>query len=969
MVAGKNTGGPSLVGRDLELAALTDMMDAVRSGTAQTAVVSGDAGVGKTALVQAACAAAGPGDVILRGAALPLGDVTVPYLGLRSALRSAPSYTPAVPLSAAMDGGYAGNVPLLVDDWLTSASATTPVFLVIDDLHWVDQDTLDVLMYLAGGPSERRLGIICTLRAGELGESHPLQTWLADVRRLSQVRMLDLGPLDRPATESQIAGILGAPPPQSLVTDVFGRTAGNPYFTALLVGGLPAGAAELPQGLHGDLRQAVLRSWRGLPQGARNLTRLLAVAGRAVTEHELAAVATCDKLQDSTRVPLFLQAASARGILDLGPNGTYWFHHPLIAEVLELDVSADERKIRHAAFASMYELQASTDPDPQLPAVIADHYYFAGNSPAAYRWALAAGDPLTASGSAAERLRMLQRAASLHHQVSGEERAQRELWDRIRATAQTTGAFAAELEAVDALLAGMDLSAEPLAAAELLIRRTHLRYSTGQEFYAMDGVTEAVRLSGAAPESWQHAFALAEFSYACQWNGLPGGPAAAASSLESARRAGHPRALSYALTASAMVAVRADLPDRAAQLARHGAAEALKAHDFWGYVHAISWLGNAQEAWTSALYADLMHAGRLELAACGGPHTYVAKLAADEAASHLVVGNWRATQEALRIAISLDPGPMGDVSGRLTAARLALLQGRGAEAAAHLARAEEINTDSGAFVNLSFAAVRAQVESAVGHFRMSYESALAGAMRPGPPPTMCEWLLPLAARALADLAQQARDTGFPPDGFVAEARQLKERFPSGLFESGSHTDLYRRQTTAFSLLYEAELGRVRGIPGIGGSWVLAADAFNAGNLPWEEAYCCRRAAEAMLLQGQSGRHRAPALLRRGLALARELRSAPEQEALERLAVHAHIAADPLPAVGVKRAHLPGLTPREQVILEFVVAGKTYSEIASALVISEKTVSSHISNMLRKTGAGNRVDLARLAGLDAVTPGN
>jgi len=312
---------------------------------------------------------------------------------------------------------------------------------------------------------------------------------------------------------------------------------------------------------------------------------------------------------------------------------------------------------------------------------------------------------------------------------------------------------------------------------------------------------------------------------------------------------------------------------------------------------------------------------------------------------------------------------MGDVSGRLTAARLALLQGRGAEAAAHLARAEEINTDSGAFVNLSFAAVRAQVESAVAHFRMSYESALAGAMRPGPPPTMCEWLLPLAARALADLAQQARDTGFPPDGFVAEARQLKERFPSGLFESGSHTDLYRRQTTAFSLLYEAELGRVRGIPGIGGSWVLAADAFNAGNLPWEEAYCCRRAVEAMLLQGQSGRHRAPALLRRGLALARELRSAPEQEALERLAVHAHIAADPLPAVGVKRAHLPGLTPREQVILEFVVAGKTYSEIASALVISEKTVSSHISNMLRKTGAGNRVDLARLAGLDAVTPGN
>jgi DNA-binding CsgD family transcriptional regulator len=58
--------------------------------------------------------------------------------------------------------------------------------------------------------------------------------------------------------------------------------------------------------------------------------------------------------------------------------------------------------------------------------------------------------------------------------------------------------------------------------------------------------------------------------------------------------------------------------------------------------------------------------------------------------------------------------------------------------------------------------------------------------------------------------------------------------------------------------------------------------------------------------------------------------------------------------------LPGLTPRERNILEFVVAGRTYGEIARALMISEKTVSSHISNLLRKTGAANRVDLARLA---------
>ena len=961
-MASERTGGPALVGRDLELAALTEMVDAVRSGSARTAIVAGDAGVGKTALVQAVGAAAEPGVVVLRGAALPLAGVAVPYVGLRSALRSAPADASALPLSHALDGGDAGNVPLLVDDWLTSVSATSPVLLVIDDLQWVDRNTLDVMMYLMAGPSGRGLGIISTLRSGGLAENHPLLTWLADIRRLPSVRMINLGPLDRPATESQIAGLLGAPPPQSLVTDVYARTAGNPYFTRLLVDGLPAGAALLPPGLHGDLKQAVLRSWRGLPQGARDLTRLLAVAGRAVTEHELSAVAV-EQWPDSTSVASFLKAASDAGILDLGPEGTYWFHHPLIAEVLERDASADEREARHAAFAAMYEARAGTD--LQLTAAIADHYYLAGNSSAAYRWALAAGDPHTGSGSAAERLRMLQRAASLHGQVAGAETTQRELWERIRAAAFASGAFAAELEAVDALLAGLDRAAEPLAAAELLVRRAHLRYSTGQEFFALGNITEAARLSLAAPDSWQHAFALAELAHSSIWNSLPGGAAAAARALEAARRTGHHRALSYALTAAAMVEVFADRPERAAQLAGEAAAEALRARDYWGYVHATLWLGNAREAWTSTLYADLMHAARLELAEHGGPHPYVAKLAADEAASYLAAGNWRATQTALGIAISLDPGPMGDVSGRLTAARLALLQGRGGEAAAHLARAEEVNTDSFAFVNLNFAAVRAEVESAVGQFRKSYEAALAGATRPGPAPTMCEWLIPLAARALADLAQQARDAGEPPDEFVAEAARLEERFPCGIFEPGTHTELYRRQTTAFSLLYGAELGRVRRAPDNGLLWAQAADAFNAGNLPWEETYCCRHAVEAMLLHGQAVRQRAAAFLRRGLALARELRAGPEQETLEHLAVHAHIATDPPPTGGSSRAHLPGLTPREQDILDCVVAGKTYSEIATALVISEKTVSSHISNMLRKTGAGNRVDLARLAGRGAV----
>ena len=932
-------------------------------------IISGDAGVGKTALVEAACAAAQPDTVILKGAALPLGDRTVPYLGLRSALRSAPASLPGRPLSRASDGVTAANVPLLVDDWLTDVSAAAPVILVVDDLHWVDQDTLDVLMYLAAGPPDRRLGIICTLRTAELGEDHPLLTWLADVRRLPRVRAMNLAPLDRPGTESQIARIVGGPPRQSLVTEVYARGAGNPYFTVLLVDGLAADAAGLPEGLHGDLKQAVLRSWRGLPQGARDLTRILAVGGRAVSGQELAAVASMAGSVDGSEIPVLLKRASDAGILDLRPDGTYWFHHPLIAEVLEQGLSADDRRLRHASFAALYERQANGGRDSHLRSAIADHYYLAGNKSAAYRWALAAAESGTGHGYAPETLRMLQRAASLHGELKRPEPPLRELWERIRAAAFASGAFAAELEAVEALLAGTDNTQEPLATAELLVRRAHLRYSTGQEFFALGDITEAVRLSAVEPASWQHSFALAELSHSSQWNGRPGGAATAEKALKIARRSGHPRALSYSLAAAAMAEVLADRAGRAARLARQGAAEALKARDFWGYVHATLWLANAQEAWTSSLYADILHASRLELAAHGGPHTYMAKLAADEAASCLAVGNWRGTQDALRTAMSLDPGPMGDVSGRLTAARLAVLQGRGAEAAAHLARAEEVNRDSAAFVNLNFAAVRAEVEAAVGHFEQSYESALAGATRPGPAPTMCEWLLPLAARALADLVQQAKDSGRQAKDLMAEARRLEERFPRGLFEPGSHTDLYRRQTKAFSLLYAAELGRARDAPDNAAAWHLAAEAFNAGFLPWEEAYCCRRAVESMLLHGLPGRRPAAALLRRGLALARDLQARPEQDALERLAVHARIPTEHGSAGLSERGHLPGLTPRERVILEGVVAGRTYGEIARGLVISEKTVSAHISSLLRKTGAANRVDLARLASAKEFSQGN
>lgn len=956
--------GPELVGRDGDLAQLTEVISSVFAGTARTVIVSGDAGIGKTALVRRACASAPPDALILIGGALPLASVDVPFLALRSAFRTAAAGGGHALPAPELSGDARPDVLLQIDEWLTAQSRLRPVILVIDDLHWADQSTLDVLMYILAGPGDRPFGVIGTVRTGEVRPGGALHQWLAAIRRLPRVKVHRLGPLDRPDTEAQLSRLLGAPPHQSLINDVYTRSAGNPYLTLLLVEGLTAGARHLPAGFPPDLKSAVLRAWRGLSAGAQELTQILALGGRAASAVELRAVAGSAVEPDGV-LPLLHSAVEA-GLVDLAPDGTYWFHHPIIAEALEQGLDAGERRRWHAAFAAVYERQLDdgTRPDAAAAVALADHYNAAGHPADAYRWALTAADLASASGALSDALRLLRRAVSLRAALPDEGERPRELWDRLRAVAREAGALPTELEAIDALLACINASAEPLEVSHLMVRRLHLQFSTGQTFLPMADIREAVRLSAAAPDSWQHALALAELFHASMWHDEPGHEASARQALAIARETGNHLALSYSLTAAAIVANLASRSAESRDLAAEGALEAVQARDFWAFVHATYWTANAQGPWTSEEYAALLRRARQEMIKQGAPHAYIAKIVADEAASYLAVGEWRQCRTALRIALSLDPGPMGDVSARLTAARLAQLQGRNDEAAVHLDRADElnqVNQENSSHLNLDFDAIRAEVHVAAGRPELAFAAAMAGATGPGPPPTMCEWLLPLAARALADQAQRARDLGDPTAELLVAAKELEQRFPGVLHEPQGQSEFYNRQVAAFELLYTAELGRVRNEPGSAAAWARTADAFRAALLPWEEAYACRRAVEALLLQGHYRSPGAAELLRRGLTLATDLGAVPIRVTLERLAAQARIPVAPVTATPLTlAARLPGLTPRERDILEFVVAGRTYGEIARGLMISEKTVSSHISNLLRKTGAANRVDLARMA---------
>ncbi|MDQ0575459.1 helix-turn-helix transcriptional regulator [Agromyces albus] len=942
------------IGRERELGSIRSLLHRAAGGEAQALVVSGDAGVGKTALVARACATL-PDAFTLVGTCLPLTSMSIPLLPIRSALRGFGRPEPAPPDS--VDTGEERDYAVHFDAWLDELCELQHVTFVIDDLQWADRSTLDTLMYVLAGPVRRRLALVATIRREEVGAGHPLQRWLADVRRLPRVTELDLDPLGRPETGQQISALLGASAHQSLIEDVHRRTRGNPYFNRLIVAGLFPNARNVSETFPSDLRSAVLQSWYRLPAPTRELATVLAVGGAAMHADELARVVgttEVDEVRDR------LHAAVDAGTLDLQADGAFWFHHPMNVEVLEAVLAQDERRVWHVRFAELLEARfTSGSTDLETVVAIADHRYRAGDARAGYDWALVASEAIGVSGGAAERLRLLRRAVTLRPELTDVAVSLDDLLRRLRSAAAEVGAHADELDAVEQLLDRTDRATSPLVASELLVRRMHLRFSMGLSFIDQAEMREAVRLSQVAPSSSEYALALAELAHAELWHDSPDAHEHARRALEVARASGDTRALAYALGANAMGAAQAGDGARAAAFAREGIDCAMRVRDWWACTHAVLWEGNALDMRGAEGFAELLRRRREQMETHGAPHAYLAWVSASEAAGRMDVGSWRECEECLRLVLGSDPGPLADVSARLTAARLATWQGRQSEAENHLQRADELIVAGSQFLAFEFATVRAEVRLGAGDPAGAFRAALAGASTEGIAPTMCEWLMPLAARALADQVQAARDEGRAAAEVHDELDALVARFPHVIRDIGPSTELWEHQIVALDAMYVAERFRARSDPRQAEAWVTAVTECARGNLLWEEAYSTWRAAEA-LLGGLRDRSRGAAMLRDGLALAGRLCARPVEEELRELATRARIAtAEPVAASSVEPAALHGFTAREREILDLVAVGRTYSEIARALTISEKTVSSHVSHLLAKTGTANRVELAGL----------
>lgn len=912
----------------------------------------GAAGIGKTALARAATAGRSDG-VTLYGAALPLSSMTVPLLAIRSLVRARPSGVPPLDLPTGHD---ATDAPVVFDTWLDAVTEAGPVALVLDDLQWADQTSLDILQYVVAGPEDRRLTIVATVRSTEVGDGHPLTRWLADVRRLPRVQEITLGPLDREATYDQLANLLGTTPHLSLVEDVYARTGGNPYFTRLVVEGVPGDARKVPTTMPGSLRNALLRTWSTLSEPTRRGTQVLAVGGHPATYDEL------DEVAPDHEWTTLLPEAVAAGVVDVLPGGVFWFHHPLIGEILEAATPARERRARHHGFAQWWETRrpsAEAAAEAARAARVADHYFHAEHAEARPS-AVRAADAAAQAGSWAEALRLLRRELAREPTPTPTPDPERvDLLHRARRAAEMSGDIEAELELVEELLTRADPDEDPLAVADLLVRRAYVRYLTGREFDGADGLDQAEALARTRPPSATLVRTLA-------WSAMNGRSDTEKSiklceeALVIARDIDD--ALGIALTAKSVVAFVDDDAAASIDCAAEALAASVREGDWQSAARSAEYRTCAGDSAWSPWFAAQIARDRDRLVAAGAPQHEIAFFDILEADARLFMGEWERCEAILRSCMTTRLQPMWDAGARLTLAHLAVMQGRLEEAAAHLDRAEEVVIDSSNFAEFEFDAIHALVSLLAGDPEAAYSHAVNGMTWDTIPPTMVDYLLPLAVRALADQIEQRRAAGLDTGELLRKVAELVTTHRHILLDIGEMQPWMVAEIESIQVLYRAELARATSSPEAPLLWRVATIRARRACLAWDEAYAGWRWAEALLRSGENGREVATAL-RDTYRLAQRLAADPVIDAVERLAASAHISLAEV-ASGPEGAPddevLPGLTPRENEIVAHLVAGRTYAEIAEALVVSEKTVSSHVSNVLRKTGTKNRVELAIMA---------
>jgi DNA-binding CsgD family transcriptional regulator/tetratricopeptide (TPR) repeat protein len=995
--------GIELVGRRHEVSALTAALDGAAAGTPAGVLMAGDAGVGKSRMVaEAAGRAAAAGFTVLVGRCLDTAESALPYLPFTEVVGTLAATHPElvaehVALRHLLPGGFAraggtgewrdlGQLQVFdaVLSVLHELGAAAPVLLVVEDLHWADRSSRDLLVFLLSRLRDQRLVVLATYRSDDLHRRHPLRPVLPELVRLPAVERINLDPLERHEALELVRRLADGSLPEPVLHNVARRSEGNAFFAEELVS---AAGEGLPHGLV----EVLVARVEGLSPTTQRVLRIASVAGRRVSHPRLAAVSglPVDELEQALREAVahhVLVAADDEPGAG-GPDDAYAFRHALLREAIYHELLPGERSRLHAAYAALLAFPGGTGPrgvaEPGHAAELAHHAMAGHDLPLALAASVQAAKEADDREAPAEILLHAERAIELWPAVPDAEAVAGVDEGTVTRWAAWGASSTGDPDR------GIALGRRALELAEergdprltsAIGRRYALRLLdiAGHEQEALAAARRALALIAHEPPSLEQAWAHAVLARVlAKFDHFEESVAEAEAALRVARAIpADPDGDVHAATADALVtlAVCAEYggdPERARALlaeakplARRSGNLAVELRAF--YAVGISLLDEGRLAEAAAEFA----AGGERADATGTTWSaYGLELRVAHVLTRFMRGEWDIAEAAAEIA---GGSVSATVAFRLAAAGLLTTVGRGRFAAAQR-RLAELRESAPVDEQVIMLVGQAGAEAALWQGRPDEAAgcvrrALAG-LNTGPYSDLAPHLgrIMLGAMGAAAHADMAAAGSQPRDEAVAAAAEMvrvaEEAAERGLPRAGR----LGPEGRAWLARARAELTRLVG-PADPAVWreVVAVFAYEtdgpdtgdaAAPTGYRQAYALWRGAEAALAAG--GAHaQVGSDLRRARATALALGAAPLAAAVERLAQRAGVAWED--AARPEPVGPDPLTPRERTVLTVVARGLTNRQAGIELFISEKTVSVHLSRVMAKLGASSRTEAVSIA---------